>query len=341
MRIEIPERFPVPFNAAINPFTGRVSQRFWEWLIQEDLIPTERSKERLRRSGIELASCYCWPWADSETLLLGMKWMFFFFRFDDQMEEGAAQRDFGRVCRAVEEITGIMSGNGRGPGDSTFPRSLHRTWTETKMGQPEEWVNSFGRNFCDLVRSYTDQSRFNYETPATPMGLAAYEEFREITFGMHWVYDFMEMVNASSKGYLPQQVRNGSAMRSLRRASTVQQALLNDVFSAARESHQDRIVNGVVLFQREKRCTVGDAVGYVLDRMEQLVDIYSEACHNLLKEARQCGARAQQAEAAAVRFIENMDAIIGGNHDWHHIVMRYATDDVSSPSGALCYPDDL
>ncbi|MEU2208913.1 terpene synthase family protein [Streptomyces hygroscopicus] len=339
MRFEIPTRFPVPFTPLLNPYTGRVSQRFWEWIEDRTLAPTDRARERLRRSGIELASCWCWPWADPEQLLEGMKWMFFFFRFDDQMEEGVAQRDFVRVNRAVEEITGIMH-NQREAGDSALAQELHRTWLHTQEGRPSDWVDTFRRHYCDLVRSYADQSRFNYAPgQGQVMPMAEYESFREITYGMEWVYDFMEMVNSSGT-YLPEAVRRSSPMRTLRWSSTLQQALLNDVFSAAREDHQERQINSVVIYQQEKGCSAQEAVGAVLERMAELVTVYKDACGNLRAELHGSGTR-PEVISAVERFITNMDAVIGANHDWHHIVMRYATDDVSSGEGAYCYPDDL
>ncbi|MFI0206915.1 MULTISPECIES: hypothetical protein [Streptomyces] len=336
MKFQIPEKFPVPFSATINPYTGRVSQKFWEWIESEKLAPSDRSRERLRRSGIELASCYCWPSANQDELLEGMKWMFFFFRFDDQIEEGLVQRDFMAVNTAVSEIVRIMNGCDS-QSNSPLAQSLQSTWGETKKNRPKDWVDSFRTNFCELIESYTLQARHNYNSPPEErISFIDYEEFREISFGMHWVYDYMESVHSRSFGYLSKNIRSSTVMKIFRRSSTLQQALLNDIFSAARESHQDRSLNSVILMENAGNCDPSAATHLILDRISQHLEIYEDARSELLAAASEGNER-----LAVSAFVENMDAVIGGNHDWHHIVMRYAVDDVASPQGAFSYPDDL
>ncbi|NSC19737.1 hypothetical protein FM076_00225 [Streptomyces albus subsp. chlorinus] len=340
MHIEIPAEFPVPFPARINRFTGRVSQQFWQWVQEQDLAPTARSRERLRRSGIELASCYCWPWADRSVLLEGMKWMFFFFRFDDQMEEGAAQRDVSRVQKAADKITGILH-NQALTTTSPLARELHRTWQRTQADRPLSWVEAFRDHYCELVRSYTRQSRFNYDTDrhGRVLGLSEYEDFRETAFGMDWVYDFME-TSGPRGSYLPAELRSCRPMLRLRRAASLQQALLNDIFSAAREDHQDRTVNSVMIFRHTRQCTPQQAVRQVVDRIDHHLADYRQACADMRSLCHERGFE-PPVTRAVMQFIKNIDAVIGGNHDWHHIVMRYATDDVTAAQGAYTYPDDL
>ncbi|WP_280333046.1 terpene synthase family protein [Nocardia wallacei] len=334
---QIPTSFPVPFIARINRYTGRASQRFWEWIELRDLAPTGRSKERLRRSGIELASSYCWPWADHATLLEGMKWMFLFFRFDDQMEEGVARRDFARVERAAEGIVNVLHG-GRPVSSGTLIRELHRVWLHTKAERPDDWVGAFRDHYSDLVRSYNSQARRNYNSSMT-MPMTEYETFRQSSYGMEWVYDFMEAANtAVGAGYIPSSARRSPTMSTIRWAASLQQALLNDIFSAPRESFQRRTVNAVMIFQEQYHCSPQQAVRRVLDRMAELLSIYRVACADIRNET---GYQQPGTATTLDTLLANIDAVIGGNHDWHHIVMRYATDDVSSADGAYTYPDDM
>ncbi|MFI1801914.1 hypothetical protein ACH427_31890 [Streptomyces sp. NPDC020379] len=337
MSIVIPKRFCCPFPLAINPYTGRVAGQMWGWIDKENQAPTESARERARRSCIDLACSFTWPDAERDVLFEGVKWMFLFFRFDDQLEEGAVKGDPEAVRRGVDELVGILQGAGQ-PSDSTLSQALARTWEHTQQGRPRDWLDQFSRHYCELLLSYTDQSRYEYVPGRRDqLGMADWEDWREISFGMDWCYDFMEPALGS---FLPHEVRQLPSMLRLRRSASLHMGMLNDVFSTPRESFQDRQFNSIAIIQRDGRCTPQEAVEVVSRILAERVDQFHAAREDLLRDLAKIPSSSAD-RAATEAFMDNVAEMIRGNHDWHYLVMRYETDDVASRDGAFRYPDDL
>ncbi|MCB5163940.1 sesquiterpene cyclase [Streptomyces bambusae] len=338
MSIVIPDGFCCPFPLEINPYTGRVAGRMWRWIEREGLAPTAAARERARRSGIDLACSFTWPRADPETFFEGVRWMFLFFRFDDQLEEGALRGDPDGVRRAVDELVGILRGERR-PGGSALAQALGRTWEFTRrQNRPQDWLDTFCGHYCELLLSYADQSRYEYVPGRRDeLGMADWEDWREISFGMDWCYDHME---AALGTFLPQEVRRLPSMLRLRRAASLHMGMLNDVFSVPRESFQERRFNSIALIRRDRNCSAQEAVDAVAGILVERIAQFHAARQDLLDDLAVRGASGE-VRAAAEAFVHNVATMIRGNHDWHYLVMRYDTDDVAGPTGPYRYPDDL
>ncbi|WP_159424649.1 hypothetical protein [Streptomyces sp. TLI_053] len=309
----------------------------WKWIEEEELAPNERARERARRSSIDLACSFTWPTADREVLLEGMKWMLFFFRFDDQLEEGAVKGDPRAVGHAVEELVAILENRGR-PGTSRLSQSMARTWRHTQNAHPAPWLDVFSRHYCELLRSYNDQSRYEY-TPGTRelLGIAQWEDWREISFGMDWCYDYMEPALGT---YLPDPVRRMPSMLRLRRAASLHMGMLNDVFSTPREAYQERAFNSLAILRRDLGCSPQEAVDEVVRILAHRVEQFHAARLDLERDLATMAVDPGD-RTAAMALVDNIAMMVRGNHDWHYLVMRYQTDDVAAPTGAFRYPDDL
>ncbi|MFE9539464.1 hypothetical protein [Streptomyces sp. NPDC006691] len=337
MSIVIPNSFCCPFPLAINPYTGRVARQLWKWVEEANLAPTASARERARRSSIDLACSFTWPDVDQDTLLEGMKWMFLFFRFDDQLEEGAVQGDPEAVRCGVDELVAILRGRGQ-PGTSSLSMALARVWEHTRRGRPRDWLYQFSRHYCELLLSYTDQSRYEYVAGRREqLGMTDWEDWRELSFGMDWCYDFME---PSLGTFLPPGIRRLPSMLRLRRAASLHMGMLNDVFSVPRERYQARGFNSIAIIERDQGCTTQQAVEAVSLILAERVVQFRAARRDLMRDLADSPADST-VRAATEAFVENVARMVRGNHDWHYLVMRYETDDVAGPGGAYRYPDDL
>nr|4MC0_A Chain A, Putative sesquiterpene cyclase [Kitasatospora setae KM-6054]4MC0_B Chain B, Putative sesquiterpene cyclase [Kitasatospora setae KM-6054]4MC3_A Chain A, Putative sesquiterpene cyclase [Kitasatospora setae KM-6054]4MC8_A Chain A, Putative sesquiterpene cyclase [Kitasatospora setae KM-6054] len=327
---EIPD-FYVPFPLECNPHLEEASRAMWEWIDANGLAPTERARDRMRRTGADLSGAYVWPRADLDTLTIGLKWIALTFRIDDQIDEDDTAERLPARMTAIDELRGTLHGlpvSGRSP----TARALGALWQETALGRPATWCDAFIGHFEAFLQTYTTEAGLNAH--GAGLRLDDYLDRRMYSVGMPWLWDLDEL---RLPIFLPGSVRTCGPMNKLRRAGALHIALVNDVFSVERETLVGYQHNAVTIIREAQGCSLQEAVDQVAVLVEAQLHTVLQARQELLEELdRQ--ALPSRAREAAVDYAANVAANLSGQLVWHSSVERYAVDDLQSAADPRATP---
>lgn len=329
--IEVPA-ICAPFTDAVNPHAPFVKAIAAGWIEEAGLTPTTSARARMTRTDPYGAAAYTWPHAGFQELVLETKWLATVFRFDDQLDEGAAGSHPGHCAAVLAGLYRVLDGD-RPDSPSPVLRAFAELLDQTHPLLPRLWTDAFITNMKRWLSTYQEDAVLR--AAGIVPDLITYLGRREYSVGMPWLYD---LATLGLHPLLPTTALASPSMRSLRRAASLHSGLVNDLYSANREALTDYPCNAVLIIEASTGCTRQEAADRVNDLITALAHDMAAAQHALTTELDTVHARSP-ARAAVLLHAERITACTRGQITWHTSSPRYDTDDLTN--GETGYPEDL
>jgi len=324
-----------PFPDAVNPHAPWVAGIAAAWIETAGLTPTDGARERMRRTDPYGAAAHTWAHAGFRDLDLETRWLATVFRLDDQLDEGAV----GSQPQACAEVIGALCDvlDGHIPAASNpVLAAFTGLWHETRPLLPGPWAATFAAHVKKWLWTYHEDAVL--AASGLPPDLASHLRRREYSVGMPWLYD---LATLDLHPLLPSAPPASPAMRALRRAASLHSGLVNDLFSADRESRTGYPSNAVLIVERTTGRTRREAAS-VVNTMITTLAREVLAARAALPAELDATHTPPEARAAVLLHTERIATCTRGQVTWHASSPRYAIDDLTTDGRPIHeYPEDL
>ncbi|MEV8455344.1 terpene synthase family protein [Streptomyces sp. NPDC052095] len=318
-QIALPE-FHMPFpSAGCNPGIARTREAVWEWADSHDLSLSPGARKKMIRTRPELWISLIFPTASQHHLDLFCQWLFWAFLVDDEFDDGPAGRN-PRLCEpAIDRLVAVLDGEEpRG----AMERSLAELRSRTYRDRPAHWIRQFRRDTVSWLWTYYAEAvdRATGHVPSR----AEYITHRRESVAMQPFLDLHEITAGID---LPESARSLPSYIALRHAVTDHSGLCNDICSFEKEALLGYGHNAVALIQRERGCSLQEAVDEAGGELARIARRVRSAERELLEEIGAAGIEGP-ARTALERCARDYRGLVRGDFDYHARAERYTRPDL-------------
>ncbi|WP_159040265.1 terpene synthase family protein [Streptomyces virginiae] len=318
MNVNLPPLVPPTFESRVNPYTGRCSGKLWDWL--EGFISTDaRSWNRMKVASPDLASAYAWPDASPDALTEGMKWMCFYFLIDDELERLTSTGRYVDLRHSQRRFQLILQGFfAKVVAPTAIECEFAKLWEQSSSVHPSRWMEELTQSISRWIESFSPAGEFDASALLSSLDLHRYEEFREVSYGADWIYLFSE---ASRGEYLAPTLRDLPQMASLRKSTSLQISLTNDLFSAGREFSEGHYLNSIFIVMSQECVDFRKAATLMQERVGFWLQNFIEARSLLFSRLPDLGVSGEN-ELILRRYVKGLEQVVSGNFNYHCLVRR-------------------
>lgn len=310
----------MPFRGAgCNPGAAEAGEAVHRWAGEQGLVLSPVARTRMLRARPELRASLLFPDASRDHLALVSRWLFWALLVDDEFDDGAAGHD-PRLCgetigRLVEVFDGAAP-------RSPVEHALEDLRESTCTGSSPEWERRFGRH---TVRWLWTRYAEAAERAAGQMpSRADFARHRLDSGTMRMVLDLHEVVAGVD---LPGAARGLPAYTALREAVVAHAGLCNDICSVQKEAVVGNGHNAVVLVQRDRGCSLQEAVNEAGVQLSRVAERLQRAEKELAGQIEAAGIEGP-ARAALERCLRDYRGLVRGDFDYHARAERYTRPDL-------------
>ncbi|WP_445585671.1 terpene synthase family protein [Streptomyces finlayi] len=291
----------------------------WEWAESNDLLLSPVARKKMLRTRPELWISLIFPSASQKHLDLFCQWLFWAFLVDDEFDDGPAGRDPQMCEEAIARLVDVLDGAvPHGP----MERALDGLRWRTCQDRSQRWVRQFRRDTVAWLWTYYAEAveRAAGQVPSR----ADFVKHRRDSVAMQPFLDLHEITAGID---LPESARSLPAYIALRDAVTDHSGLCNDICSFEKEALLGYEHNAVRLIQRDRRCTLQEAVdeaGVQLARIAERVQRAEKALADEIDAAGIDGGT----KAALERCVQDYRGLVRGDFDYHARAERYTRPDL-------------
>jgi hypothetical protein len=299
-------------ETGVSPWLGLAREQMWSWIESFELAPTDSARQHLERTAADLLAARFYPGAGPDLLPVLAQFCAFGFLVDDQFDEGAHGRDPELCQQATRGMVGVLNG---GTGATPLELALADLWERLTFGRSVGWRRQFSNNIKGWLTSYlwATQDR----DVGNLLGIEEFCAYRQLAIGMYMCLDLAEMVVEAD---FSADVRYCAAFLQIRRAVAEHVALLNDIFSACKESDRGFFNNFVLVSECVQQSRRQHAIDHANAMITAVVHNFLSAKNRLPDEL---GAVDPAIRKAALQYSNALTAVLRGNFDWHFECQRY------------------
>lgn len=311
----------MPFRGAgCNPGAAQAGEAAHRWAGEQGLVLSSVARTRMLRARPELRASLLFPEAPPDRLGLVCRWIFWALLVDDEFDDGPAGHD-PRLCgdtvgRLVEVFDGAVP-------RSPVERALNDLRERTCTGRSPEWVRRFGSHTVRWL--WTRYAEAAERAAGQLPSRADFARHRRDSGMMPMLLDLHEVVAGVD---LPGTARSLPAYIALREAVIAHAGLCNDICSVEKEAVVGHGHNAVVLVQRDRGCTLQQAVDEAGVQLSRIAERQQRAEKELARQMRAAGVEGP-ARLALERCVRDYRALVRGDFDYHARAERYTRPDLA------------
>ncbi|WP_146161256.1 terpene synthase family protein [Nocardia sp. MDA0666] len=250
--------FFMPFDSeGANPAESEAEQVMWAWLERCDLVPSEPTRRRMRRTRpARMYALWC-PYAGVDALGLLSRFTAWAFIVDDQFDIEIP--DPARTLATITELEEVFE-------DGAHPRGVlavafAELWRELCAGRSRHWRHAVRTELSAWLWTYYTES-IGRLTDRYP-DLDDYRAHRRDSVALYVFLDISEIAEGVD---LCAAARALPALHAIREASVEHMGLFNDILSIDSDEASEYLYNSVLLAERQQGLDRKQAVE-VVDRM--------------------------------------------------------------------------
>ncbi|MGW0857456.1 terpene synthase family protein [Streptomyces sp. NPDC002690] len=315
--------FHMPFSSAgCNPGLEKTKEAAWKWADFHGVELSPAARKKMIRTRPELWISLIFPSASQRHLDLFCQWLFWAFLVDDEFDDGPAGRD-PRMCgtaitRLVEVLDGAVPHSAM---ELTLEELRNRTYRERSAA----WVRQFRRDTVAWLWTYYAEAveRAAGQVPSR----AEFVKHRRDSVAMQPFLDLHEITAGID---LTDAARSLPAYIALRDAVTDHSGLCNDICSFEKEAALGYEHNAVRLIQRDRGCTLQEAVDEAAIQLARITERVRRAEKDLVEEMDAAGIEGAE-RVALERCVRDYRGLVRGDFDYHARAERYTRPDLVEP----------
>ncbi|MGW8883546.1 terpene synthase family protein [Streptomyces sp. NPDC055749] len=291
----------------------------WEWAESNDLLLSPVARKKMLRTRPELWISLIFPSASQKHLDLFCQWLFWAFLVDDEFDDGPAGRDPQMCEEAIARLVDVLDGAvPHGP----MERALDGLRWRTCRNRSQRWIRQFRRDTVAWLWTYYAEAveRAAGQVPSR----ADFVKHRRDSVAMQPFLDLHEITAGID---LPDSARSLPAYIALRNAVTDHSGLCNDICSFEKEALLGYEHNAVRLIQRDRRCTLQEAVDEAGIQLARIAERVQRAEKELAEEIYAAGIDGRT-RAALERCVQDYRGLVRGDFDYHARAERYTRPDL-------------
>ncbi|MFI6869485.1 terpene synthase family protein [Nocardia sp. NPDC050406] len=317
--MDAPEFF-MPFEpAGSNPAEREAEAAMWAWLEAYDLVPTELTRRRMRRTRpARMYALWC-PTANAEELALLSQYTAWAFIVDDQFDIEIP--DPARTLHTIATLNAVYDG---GQPSGVLAVAFADLWRRLCAGRSGDWREAVRAEIRAWLWTYYTESigRIAGHLP----DLDVYRAHRRDSVALFVFLDISERAEGVD---LCPAARQLPAMRLLREAAVEHMGLLNDVLSVESDEASNYLYNSVLLAELHFDYTRAQACEYVNHLLTQLVHRMTAAIERLPAELEVAGITGGDRDDT-LATAENYTVYVRANLDYHYQAARYTSAPVEA-----------
>ncbi|WP_443051368.1 terpene synthase family protein [Streptomyces sp. NBC_00234] len=291
----------------------------WEWAESNDLLLSPVARKKMVRTRPELWISLIFPSASQKHLDLFCQWLFWAFLVDDEFDDGPAGRDPQMCEEAIARLVDVLDGAvPHGP----MERALDGLRWRTCQDRSQRWIRQFRRDTVAWLWTYYAEAveRAAGQVPSR----VDFVKHRRDSVAMQPFLDLHEITAGID---LPDSARSLPAYIALRNAVTDHSGLCNDICSFEKEALLGYEHNAVRLIQRDRRCTLQEAVDEAGIQLARIAERVQRAEKELAEEIYAAGIDGRT-RAALERCVQDYRGLVRGDFDYHARAERYTRPDL-------------
>lgn len=315
--------FHMPFaSAGCNPGLERTKEAAWKWADFHGVELSPVARKKMIRTRPELWISLIFPTASQQHLDLFCQWLFWAFLVDDEFDDGPAGRD-PRMCGAA--ITRLVDVLDQAAPNSPMEWALEDLRNRTYRDRSVAWVRQFRRDTVAWLWTYYAEAvgRAAGQVPSR----AEFVKHRRDSVAMQPFLDLHEITAGID---LTDAARSLPAYVALRDAVTDHSGLCNDICSFEKEAAMGYEHNAVRLIQRDRGCTLQEAVDEAGIQLARIAERVRRAERELAGEMDAAGMVGAQ-RVALERCARDYRGLVRGDFDYHARAERYTRPDLVEP----------
>ncbi|WEH39562.1 terpene synthase family protein [Streptomyces sp. NBC_01218] len=313
----------MPFaSAGCNPGLERTKEAAWKWADFHGVELSPVARKKMIRTRPELWISLIFPTASQQHLDLFCQWLFWAFLVDDEFDDGPAGRD-PRMCGAA--ITRLVDVLDQAAPNSPMEWALEDLRNRTYRDRSVAWVRQFRRDTVAWLWTYYAEAvgRAAGQVPSR----AEFVKHRRDSVAMQPFLDLHEITAGID---LTDAARSLPAYVALRDAVTDHSGLCNDICSFEKEAAMGYEHNAVRLIQRDRGCTLQEAVDEAGIQLARIAERVRRAERELAGEMDAAGMVGAQ-RVALERCARDYRGLVRGDFDYHARAERYTRPDLVEP----------
>ncbi|WP_424862040.1 terpene synthase family protein [Streptomyces sp. MMS24-I29] len=312
--------FHMPFESTgCNPGIEETRKVAWEWAESQGLVLSPTARKKMIRTRPELWISLIFPTASQQHLDLFCQWLFWAFLVDDEFDDGPAGRD-PRMCEAaIDRLVTVLDG---GPPRGAMEHALVDLRERTYRGRPAHWLRQFRRDTVAWLWTYCAEAveRAAGQVPTR-------EDFVRHRRDSVAMQPFLDLHEITAGIDLPESARALPAYIALRNAVTDHSGLCNDICSFEKEARLGYEHNAVRLIQRERGCTLQEAVDEAGAQLGGVAERVRRAERELVEQIAAAGIEGST-RVALERCVRDYRGLVRGDFDYHARAERYTRPDL-------------
>lgn len=315
----IEDLFPAEWRAFSPSPRVRYIETIRQELISFGVLPAEGDPSF---DGFCNVPRYFHPAASEEALALSLELICWYFYFDDPFDDGVVREG----ATVVERMLTALDPNKRFPSNLQPVEKLCRQFQRRAalLSGSRELYERFLLRCAEWVRSILPITQRRSE----PVGLDEYDGLRLVNVGILPEYTLNEMFGELR---LTQTFLALPAVQRLGELAALIIAYCNDVYSYEREARRKTQLNSLEIRRATERCSLATAYEGQLERLRAMIAEFVSIQARLEHEGVVGWSSPDDTIATArkrrqqTRYVEDMIAIVVGNHYWSLADGRYAS----------------
>jgi hypothetical protein len=300
----------IPFPGRISGWVGKAEDELLDWARRKHLARSEAAQRHLAAARFGHLAARVYPDAGPEALALAAQWIGWFFRTDDQFDDGPLGRRPDHVEDLADELTTIVTASGTRP----VPRSpvadaLGDLWSRTAPQRSRRWQRRFAKHLDRWLETVRQQAA-NRACQSRPEEEAHASQRR---LGM--VQNCIDLIEFTGEFEVPTALEATAEFRRLRDLTADVVDWTNDLFSLDKELVRHDMHNAVILAQHHRGVSLGQAAAAVAVRVRDSVQDFTAGAARLGDTLGAAGLTANERDSVQ-RAIEGMKLMMRGHLDW-------------------------
>lgn len=313
MSLAIPELY-CPFPAALSKYAEAAERDAEQWAGR---IGLGGGADRLNLAGNAVGhlSGYVHPWASSEDVAIGARWVTWLFAYDDALVERVrqdSQVDMRAIGSLQSRVLAAASGRSNAVDDQPLLAAIRDIRSVLLRRHPHWEPGQFVSDLTDFLHS--NRWEIANSLRGSPPRLGGYLHMRRHTSSYYPCY---RISGALADIRLPAEVRGHVAVRQLEIMANNYGSWLNDLYSFESEHAEGTVHNLVQVLRREYGGSVQDAVDRAAEMCRTEIESYVEMKSRLAEIGL-------DADGELGRYLRHvLEPWMRGILDWHKMTPRY------------------
>ncbi|MFG2577343.1 terpene cyclase [Streptomyces sp. NPDC048481] len=319
--------FALPAATQISPCLEDARRHNLAWVRRTGLTGDDRSLAWYASWDMPRLAALGFPHARGPALDLLADAMGFFFVFDDQFD-GPLGRDPARTARVCQTLIDIAHGAPPPLGADPCTTAFADIRARSTDGAPAAWTARTAHEWEYYFAAQAHEARGRLR--GSPAGLDAYLQVRRGVAGTDLPLSLGERAAGLT---VPACAFHSPELRIMRRDAIDVTLMCNDVYSLEKEEARGDMDNLVLVLERARRLTRGQALAAARDEVDRRVRRFQDLAGRVPAVCAQL-ALAERERADVAGYVDVMRAWMSGYHAWQTATRRYRdAPRVVPPSG--------